>query len=530
MSCINGVRNIGGPELVIGLVGPLGTNLSDVCDSLTQELNRIGYNSIIIQLSSLLHELEDYKNLDDPSYSEDERISGHMDAGTELREKTERGDILAILAIGAIRSQREDKNKNDGLLGEKASNTPRPRQAYILRSIKHEDEIITLREVYGNSFWVISVYSPKNVRVDTLTKKIAKSNNDTNIEKHRPKAQKLVTRDEEEENRKLGQNVSDAFPLADFFLEVRMSSGLREQISRFIDILFGNPYQSPTKDEFGMFFAKAAAFRSSDLSRQVGSAILNNDGDVQVVGCNEIPKYGGGQYWTGDEGDSRDFQLGLDSSVEFRQNIICELLERLKNNKWLADTLDQKSPNDLMNSILNGNDKEILKGTRILNVLEFGRSVHAEMAAISEAAKLGRSIKGSIMYVTTFPCHLCARHIVASGIQKVIYIEPYPKSLAGDLYDDSIVIDPINTIEKRVIFQQFVGLSPRHFEELFGWSSKRKSQNGKVIDWANIKNKKPKVHQDVMSSIMLEETRIRLLDELLKKANINYLEKGDSYE
>ena len=32
------------------------------------------------------------------------------------------------------------------------------------------------------------------------------------------------------------------------------------------------------------------------------------------------------------------------------------------------------------------------------------------------------------MYMTTFPCHNCAKHIIASGIINVYYIEPYAES------------------------------------------------------------------------------------------------------
>ena len=42
------------------------------------------------------------------------------------------------------------------------------------------------------------------------------------------------------------------------------------------------------------------------------------------------------------------------------------------------------------------------------------------------------------MYVTTFPCHNCAKHIIAAGLERVVYLEPYPKSRAKTLYDEDI--------------------------------------------------------------------------------------------
>lgn len=56
--------------------------------------------------------------------------------------------------------------------------------------------------------------------------------------------------------------------------------------------------------------------------------------------------------------------------------------------------------------------------------------MHAEMFAITDAARRGLSVRDATLYCTTFPCHMCARHIIASGIRKVVYIEPYPKSMA----------------------------------------------------------------------------------------------------
>ena len=76
-----------------------------------------------------------------------------------------------------------------------------------------------------------------------------------------------------------------------------------------------------------------------------------------------------------------------------------------------------------------------------MDLLEFGRIIHAEMSAISDAARKGVAIQGATLYSTTFPCHLCAKHIVASGIKRVVYLEPYPKSYANALHGDSIEVD-----------------------------------------------------------------------------------------
>ena len=77
----------------------------------------------------------------------------------------------------------------------------------------------------------------------------------------------------------------------------------------------------------------------------------------------------------------------------------------------------------------------------ISDITEYGRMTHAEMTAICDAARLGRALQGTTIYVTTFPCHNCAKHIVASGIDRVVYVEPYPKSKATSSHTDAISID-----------------------------------------------------------------------------------------
>lgn len=109
---------------------------------------------------------------------------------------------------------------------------------------------------------------------------------------------------------------------------------------------------------------------------------------------------------------------------------------------------------------------EIMCEKRTPNITEYGRAVHAEMEAILSAARNGIAIRNSTLYSTTYPCHNCAKHIVASGISKVKYIEPYPKSYATKLHGDSIEANGDGNV-KKVQFEPFVGIGPRKFVDLF---------------------------------------------------------------
>lgn len=64
--------------------------------------------------------------------------------------------------------------------------------------------------------------------------------------------------------------------------------------------------------------------------------------------------------------------------------------------------------------------------------IDISSALHAEKILISHAARSGIRLDGASIYVTTFPCHDCARMIVEAGIRKVYYAEGYSQLDAAD--------------------------------------------------------------------------------------------------
>lgn len=52
-------------------------------------------------------------------------------------------------------------------------------------------------------------------------------------------------------------------------------------------------------------------------------------------------------------------------------------------------------------------------------------TVHAEQNAICDCAKRGVSCDDCIVYVTHYPCVICTRCLLASGIKEIRYINDY---------------------------------------------------------------------------------------------------------
>lgn len=484
---------LSGPELVFGLVGAVGSDLTAVTRILTSELKRVRYKVEEIHVSSLLHQLDRYAHLGNSVFeSEFERIREHMKAGTELRNRTEAAEVMALLAISAIRQRRIALQSS--LSHQDAAKRPLERTAFVIRSLKHPDEIQTLRYVYGRAFNVISIYTPRQDRVEELAAIIAESRGETHADRFRAQAAELIQIDEQEGN-KLGQSVRDSFPRGDFFVDARSPERLQASLARYVRLLFGHPFETPTRAEFAMFHAYAAALRSADLGRQVGVAITNGDGSILAVGCNDVPKVGGGLYWSGESPDHRDFVKGFDSTSRYKRRLLTQAIIRLRDAGWRPPDDSQGDADSLI-------EAGTLDGTHIQNLLEFGRSVHAEMSALSEAAHRGVAVESASMYSTTFPCHLCARHIISAGIRRVVYIEPYPKSLARELYEDMIDVDSCAPRADRVTFEPFVGVAPSIYTEMFR-ATERKDRQGNVMTWIDGRAE-PRLERFVASHLLIE--------------------------
>ena len=56
------------------------------------------------------------------------------------------------------------------------------------------------------------------------------------------------------------------------------------------------------------------------------------------------------------------------------------------------------------------------------------RTIHAEQNGVCMAARNGHSLKGATLYVTHFPCWLCFRLLLQTGVQEVIYGTVYRKN------------------------------------------------------------------------------------------------------
>jgi len=469
-------------ELFFAVVGHVGSGISEVADKLNIELVNQGYDVEVVKASTAIGEWASKNGHSVPGVSERAKINetiAYQDLGDTMRKHTQDFAAVAQGLISKVRKLRADKTgvtMEEGLPVEPDDK----KRAYIFDSIRHPSEVHLLRNVYHESFSLIGVVCQEPVRRERLLEKFFDHKKRKSIDSCN-EVNDLMVRDADDKEIEYGQHVADAFFEADYFvdntidLSDRKNFHINEILGRLIDIVTHSKIVRPTSSETAMHHAMTAQIRSACLSRQVGAALVDQDGDIISTGTNEVPKAGGGVY-------GKSFSMTADYENEFR--CFCDDEPTCSSNKEqnkLAKRIMSSFP-DIMQE-KNADIISILRKAGLKDLLEFSRAVHAEMDAITTAARKGKSVSGAKMFVTTFPCHYCARHIVASGIHEVQYIEPYPKSLAMSLHKDAITPDEVDWIPpgegseqnefnskpnyQKVLFRPFVGVSPRLYIRAF---------------------------------------------------------------
>ncbi|WP_188262722.1 anti-phage dCTP deaminase [Azospirillum tabaci] len=450
-------------ELVVALVGPVGSGVSTTSEELIKVLEKdFGYGHHYIKVSDIIRSFAGVVGEDAPEEDDDEseRIKKLQKIGNKMRDSFGEG-YVAEKCVERIAVHR---HQNDGYKSVGGKLVSRPRRViHVIDSLKNPAEVDLLRDVYGEIFWVFGVFAPEEVRRSRLVKDGVKLSTITSIFEI-----------DEDEGVSSGQKVRDTIEKSDFFIrndDVNREK-LEKSIRRFLDIIFGAKVNTPTRDEIAMYTAASAATSSACLSRQVGAAIYTKEGELIGKGANDVPKPKGGQYCWEDQGNDHrchKWEGRICHNDDRKELLYKDITKKLKG----AGIVGRDTEYDAI--------KKVLKKTDIKNLIEYSRAVHAEMEAIMSVVRGAKhGIVGSTLYCTTFPCHNCARHIVASGISRVVYIEPYPKSLATVLHSDAISLQE-GDAKGRVEFLQYEGVAPRNMLRLFSQGAARK-EGGKAIE------------------------------------------------
>lgn len=436
---VSGVRN-----LVIATVVPIGTRTTLLNNQLRSQLENYGYEVEELKVSRYLVDLAP-ASLSIPDEPEVHRANALMVIGDAVCEQAENG--AAALGVAAQPLIRGFKSVNG------------QRRAWIIDSIKRPEEIIFLRETLGDRAIVVGAQSGAQERLKLLRALIEQSLPPGSQALAEDYARSLVQRDLDGKGA-YGQNILDTFPMADVFVDV--DGDIARQVERFFDLLFDNPIgRLPTKEEYGMRLAYTTSFTSGELGRRVGASIMR-DFDVVSTGANMHP--------------ITDHAVDVDTSKADLLDLLGDTLSRLgvRNLEFVSD--DDFLDGGWLNKSARGRLYEVLqnelKGGEFTALTEFQSPVHAEMNAILCAASHRSGLESTHLFVTDYPCHNCAKHILRLGLE-VTFLQPYPKSRAEAMYGTNAARS----------FTPFTGIHPRHFDRFFSSRGDRMNDLGKRKVW-----------------------------------------------
>lgn len=476
----NVLRTNAANELVVAVVGHVGSGTSTVCELLKGALELQEFDVVILKASSAIRDwgTRTNKNVPDKDVHDLRYAQRLQDLGDQMRLESGDNAAVAKSLVQKIRTTRAAKLGQELKSGD-AAVPDGTRRAYILDSVRHPAEVFLLRNLYQTAFAMIGVVSDEESRIDRLTKKFENAGEAA--------ARAFMQRDRKA-TESHGQRVEEAFHLSDYFLDNSAPRWKRDkkpnpdwtlpdQLSRFIKIVAYSEIVRPDIAETAMYAAAGAQRRSACLSRQVGAALVDRRGNLVATGTNEVPEAGGGVY-------GQAFERAPDQRCAYRESKFCsntreqnyireQIIETVESFlKDIPEFMRLEVPLEQILAEHRPNLEERLRRSRIGELLEFSRAVHAEMDAVLSAARTSVSLVGARMFVTTFPCHYCARHLVSAGIDEVQYIEPYPKSKALSLHEDSITVfpeqwEPPSRGGSKVLFRPFTGVAPRLYSRAF---------------------------------------------------------------
>jgi len=484
-------------ELVFGIVGHVGSGTSFVANALVQTLQQQTSSgetvtAFVIKARDVISQWakNEREALPEAESRELSAVERFQDLGDRMRRDTRDYAAVARGAVTQIREIRADEQNETVKPDEPVVPNGKPR-AYIIDSIRHPAEVSLLRRIYNEAFVLIGVVCEHDERRVRICTKYS----DAGIER----AETFMQRDAKA-SEKHGQRVSDAFHLSDFFVDNTERRFLdqkgtqsnpnwevNDHLLRLVQVVTHEVVVRPTISETAMHAAAGSAMRSACLSRQVGAALLDKNGSVIATGTNEVPKAGGGVYGETFVDEPNDHRCA------FGNKYCSNTREHNSISEEIIDSLFDKSPE------VSEREKLLarLRDGRVGDLLEFSRAVHAEMDALLSAGRDGISTVGCRLFVTTFPCHYCARHIVSAGIDEVQFIEPYPKSRALSLHSDSIRFEK-GSVEwnapsnggNQVLFRPFVGIAPRMYRRAFQKDRELKDRstgnmNVQEADWGS---------------------------------------------
>ncbi|HUW60489.1 MAG TPA: deaminase [Candidatus Bathyarchaeia archaeon] len=424
---------------VIGFTGALGSGCSFIADNLAGQRDYLK-----VGLSDILHQMLREKGLP-------ESVDNLQNLGNDLR-KQHGQDYLSMEAI-----TRADRQWPSGHYN-----------GVILDGFRNAAEIEPLSQI--PNFHLIAVQASEAKREERLTKKKRCVNHEEFV--------RTAKRDSEERD-SYGQQVSRCMQLADIVIqnEEDVSINMPSEVAAFIHDTLCKTYLAmierksqgestfdfqPTITESLMASAYAVSRRSRCLKRSVGAIVADANGAIVASGFNDVPR--GSNACAARQGDTwcnRDIRMQeVGQYLEVCPACGAKIAYALECRNCGQEISQYVRWCPKCRSEIEVDYACVNCGLKIFDkffpkLLEVCRSLHAEEMALMNMIRNSSAIpSGATLYVTTYPCNLCANKIVAAGVARVIYSESYESSDSKEIFrNGGVSVIPFEGVKNTAYFK-----------------------------------------------------------------------------
>lgn len=444
--------------VILGFTGSIGSGCTYIAKGLSDQ-----YKYTYYSLSDVLRKIaKDRKEIDKPTPKD------LQDLGDELRGATTDSFLVQELFKTITAPPQDD-------------------DVIIIDSIRNDGEVKTLKQF--PNFYLFSVHADESVRLNrTLVQGKFKTDKEFFEADERDKAEEVH----------YGQQVKKCNYLADIIINnnINIPKASKKTKKEFIDSLYekyvmlikdviANSLTAdnlPSLNETFMTMAYAESQRSSCLKRKVGAIIasiqineriqpgdkaINEAANVLASGHNEVPFGTIPCIFSEHAKCYRDFlQESKGKKIKYcpgcghaiKISVKCpacstSLESFSKSCPECKKEIDAKKFK-CESCGINVFDEFLQSGGGKL--LDMCKALHAEENAVISLAKIINAKTDLILYTTTYPCNMCANKIVASGIQKVVYADPYPMKEAKEiLAAGKVVTEKFQGIKSSAYFRLY---------------------------------------------------------------------------
>lgn len=296
----------------------------------------------------------------------------------------------------------------------KRYNAIRKKRTYIvIDAIRNPFEVLFFRERYS-SFYLFAINAEKEYIYNKLHTLISVSKEEIDELHANENPYYLVDSYESF----ISQNIQACIQKADIHLfNDEEKTDFFNQAIKYVSLIKHPGLVNPSRDEVMMQIAFTSKLNSACLSRQVGAAVTNAEGALKAIGWNSAAE---GQtpclLRSRNEllkGTASNAYSAYEKTPAFKSSLI-KFAPSISEVNGLNDSFCFKT--------VYTESKEDERGNQVHT-----RSLHAEENAFLSIAKYGgEGIKGGTLYTTASPCDLCSKKAYQLGIERVVFVDPYP--------------------------------------------------------------------------------------------------------